>query len=197
MARHAVLDQPLVPPWPEDHALAMFGMGCFWGAERVFWSIPGVWTTFAAYAGGHTVEPNYGDVCTSRTGHAEVVGIVYDPAVVGYEELLRHFWEQHDPTQGMRQGNDVGSQYRSIILTTTSSQWKIAHTSRTRYQQVLTEEGFGGITTEIVRLERWYLAETDHQQYLAKHPSGYCNHGFCQAPYFRLAEARDPARGRP
>lgn len=186
---HEVLGRPLVPPWPDGHELAVFGMGCFWGAERVFWSLPGVWTTFAAYAGGHAVEPTYVQVCTGQTGHAEVVGVVYDPSVSAYEVLLAEFWEQHDPTQGMRQGNDVGSQYRSVVLASTTEQYETALASRVRYQAALAAAGFGRITTEIERLETWYLAETMHQQYLAKHPFGYCNHGFCQVTYPGPSEA--------
>lgn len=188
---HVVLGNPLVPPWPEGHALAMVGMGCFWGAERIFWTQPGVWTTFAAYAGGHVDNPTYEQVCSSATGHAETVGVVFDPQRLDYEHLLASFWEQHDPTQGMRQRNDVGTQYRSIILTTSSAQHDVATASRDRYQQALTASGFGQITTEIVPLDRWYLAESGHQQYLAKHPRGYCNHGFCQAPYPLAAAAAD------
>jgi peptide-methionine (S)-S-oxide reductase len=180
--QHLVTGRPLTP-WPADHELAMVGMGCFWGAERLFWTIPGVWTTFAAYAGGHTPDPGYADVCTGTTGHAEVVGIVFDPQQVDYEALLATFWENHDPTQGMRQGNDVGPQYRSIILVTSEGQRDIAERSRDRYQQLLREAGEGQITTEIVDLDDWWLAEPEHQQYLARNPYGYCNHGFCQVAY--------------
>lgn len=187
-ATHLVLDHPITPPWPEQHELAVVGMGCFWGAEKIFWELPGVWTTFAAYAGGHVVDPSYEQVCTSQTGHAEVVGVVHDPRVLSYQTLLRAFWEQHDPTQGMRQGHDVGSQYRSIVLTSTAAQHEIAVVSRDRYQVALSAGGFGAITTEIEQLSSWYLAEPVHQQYLARHPHGYCNHGFCQVPY-PLADA--------
>ncbi len=180
---HLVLDRPLVPPWPDGHELAVVGMGCFWGAERLYWSLDGVWTTFAAYAGGSSDNPDYAAVCTGTTGHAEVVGVVFDPKVTTYDSLLATFWEQHDPTQGMRQGNDVGTQYRSIILTTSAEQSATAETSRSRYQAALDSVGAGQITTEIQTLDRYWLAEAAHQQYLARNPFGYCNHGFCQASY--------------
>ncbi|MEX0869494.1 MAG: peptide-methionine (S)-S-oxide reductase MsrA [Nitriliruptoraceae bacterium] len=182
---HLVLAHPITPPWPAGHELAMVGMGCFWGAEQIFWQMPGVWTTFAAYAGGDVPDPDYALVCTGTTGHAEVVGIVHDPAAAPFEDLLAAFWENHDPTQGMRQGNDVGPQYRSIILTTTAAQHEAAHASRERYQAALDAIGAGRITTEIVELQDYYLAEDVHQQYLARNPFGYCNHGFCQAAYPR------------
>ncbi|MEX0953439.1 MAG: peptide-methionine (S)-S-oxide reductase MsrA [Nitriliruptoraceae bacterium] len=180
---HLVTGNPLQPPWPDGHELALFGMGCFWGVERIYWQMDGVWTTFAAYAGGETEQPTYEQVCTSTTGHAEVVGVVFDPAVVSYEALLRAFWENHDPTQGMRQGNDVGSQYRSIILVTSEEQRLVAQASRDRYQDALRRIGEGAITTEISDRDRWWIAEDAHQQYLARNPNGYCNHGFCQVPY--------------
>ena len=180
---HHVHGRAITPPWPDGHELAVVGMGCFWGAERLYWSLPGVWTTFVGYAGGSTPHPTYREVCTGRTGHAEVVGIVFDPATIGYEDLLVPFWEQHDPTQGMRQGNDIGTQYRSCLLVTGDDQREVAEASRARYQASLTEAGHGRITTEIAALGPVYWAEPEHQQYLSKHPGGYCNHGFCQVAY--------------
>ena len=181
---HFVTGRPITPPWPAGHELAVFGMGCFWGVERIYWSLEGVWTTFAGYAGGYTPNPTYREVCSGRTGHAEVVGVVHDPEVIGYEELLAPFWEQHDPTQSMRQGNDVGTQYRSLILTTSDEQRVVAEASRAHYRQRLQVTGeTDPITTEIAPLDEVYWAEAEHQQYLAKHPGGYCNHGFCQAAY--------------
>ncbi len=180
---HFVHGRPIVPPWPADHEVAVLGMGCFWGAERILWQLDGVWTTFVGYAGGHTPNPTYREVCSGRTGHAEVAVAVYDPGTIGLEELLAPFWEQHDPTQGMRQGNDVGTQYRSIILTTVPEQERIAAESLGKYQAALDAEGHGRITTTIEPLRELYHAEEEHQQYLAKHPGGYCNHGFCQVPY--------------
>lgn len=156
-------------------AQVRFGMGCFWGAERRFWTLPGVETTAVGYAGGFTPNPNYQEVCSGLTGHAEVVQVVYDPARIGFEHLLRVFWEQHDPTQGMRQGNDVGSQYRSVIHCTCPEQWRAALASRERFQARLAAAGFGVITTQIVHpAPPFYYAEQAHQQYLAKHPQGYC-----------------------
>jgi peptide-methionine (S)-S-oxide reductase len=181
--RHHVLGRPITPPWPEGHELAVFGMGCFWGSERIFWQLPGIHTTFAGYAGGYTPNPTYEEVCTTRTGHAEIAGVVYDPAVISFDGLLGPFWENHDPTQVMRQGNDVGSQYRSIILVTSEEQRVTALESRERYQAKLTENGFGSIATEVEDLGELYWAEGYHQQYLAKNPGGYCNHGFCQVAY--------------
>lgn len=181
--RHHVHGRPIQPPWPEDHQLLVLGMGCFWGAERLYWDVPGVWTTFVGYAGGTTANPTYPEVCTGRTGHAEIVGVVYDPSVVDDEELLRIFWENHDPSQHMRQGNDIGTQYRSIILVTDDEQQVTARRSLARYQDRLDEAGFGTITTTIEPLGALYWAEAEHQQYLAKHPGGYCNHGFCQVSY--------------
>jgi len=183
---HFVHGRPIVPPWPEGHELAVFGMGCFWGAERILWPIEGVWTTFVGYAGGHTPNPTYREVCSGLTGHAEVAVAVYDPQVVGFEALLAPFWEQHDPTQGMRQGNDIGTQYRSIVLTSDEDQARIARASLAAYQRVLDEAGHGRITTTVEPLGALYHAEEEHQQYLAKHPGGYCNHGFCQAPYIPM-----------
>ena len=180
---HFVNGTSLYPPFPEGTEQAMFAMGCFWGAERIFWKIPGVYTTAVGYSGGYTPNPTYEEVCTTRTGHAEVALVVYDPAEVGYERLLQDFWEQHDPTQGMRQGNDRGTQYRSAIYTFSDAQFDIAKRSRDRYQALLDAKGFGAITTEIAPAGEFYYAEGYHQQYLAKNPGGYCNHGFCQVSY--------------
>jgi peptide-methionine (S)-S-oxide reductase len=175
--RHMVLGNPLTPPWPDGYQVAVFGMGCFWGAERVFWQAPGVYTTAVGYAGGHTPNPTYEEVCSARTGHAEVVLAVFDPAVTGYEAMLRLFWENHDPTQGMRQGNDVGTQYRSAILTTSDAQREAAERSREAYAPELLRAGYGPITTEIAPLRDFFYAEDYHQQYLAKVPHGYCGLG--------------------
>jgi peptide-methionine (S)-S-oxide reductase len=176
-ARHFVHGTPLEGPWPEGLAVATFGLGCFWGAERKFWQLPGVHSTSVGYAGGHTPNPTYKEVCSGRTGHAEVVQVVYDPKVVSYDELLRVFFEAHDPTQGMRQGNDVGTQYRSIVLAHDDAQRAAAEAARTRYQQRLVERGFSPITTEIADAGPYYYAEEYHQQYLAKNPGGYCGLG--------------------
>ncbi len=185
---HFVHGRPIVPPWPEHHELAVFGMGCFWGAERIFWQLDGVWSTFVGYAGGTTRNPTYREVCTGLTGHAEVVVAVYDPERITYEELLAPFWEQHDPTQSMRQGNDVGSQYRSIVLVSDTEQERVATASLANYQALLDATGYGTITTTVEPLGAVYYAEEEHQQYLAKHPGGYCNHGFCQAAYVPLGK---------
>ncbi len=174
---HAVNGRPLAPPFPEGTAQAIFGMGCFWGAERVFWRLDGVWTTAVGYAGGYTPNPTYEEVCSARTGHAEVVFVVFDPAVVSYDELLRVFWESHDPTQRMRQGNDVGTQYRSAVYVTDDAQRAAAEASRDRYQGVLDRAGYGKITTEITVAGPFFYAEGYHQQYLAKNPNGYCGIG--------------------
>lgn len=176
-AAHLVLGTPLTPPFPEGTERALFGMGCFWGAERLFWQAPGVFTTAVGYAGGYTPNPTYEEVCSGRTGHAEVVLVVFDPASTSYEEMLRIFWEGHDPTQGMRQGNDVGTQYRSAIYWTSEPQRKAALASRDRYQRALAEAGYGRITTEIAEAGPFYYAEPYHQQYLAANPSGYCGLG--------------------
>jgi peptide-methionine (S)-S-oxide reductase len=177
-ARHFVNGNPLDPPWPAGCAEALFGMGCFWGAERKFWRLgAGVYVTAVGYAGGTTRHPTYADVCTGRTGHAEVVRVVYDPALLSFDELLRTFWESHDPTQGMRQGNDVGTQYRSAIYAATETQLQAARATRDLYQTALTRAGFGAITTEIAPAPAFYYAEADHQQYLAKNPDGYCGLG--------------------
>jgi peptide-methionine (S)-S-oxide reductase len=180
---HFVHGRSILPPWPEGHEVAVLGMGCFWGAERILWQLPGVWTTFVGYAGGSTPNPTYREVCSGMTGHAEVAVAVFDPGTIAFEQVLAPFWEQHDPTQGMRQGNDVGTQYRSIILTTDDAQVGTAQASLDRYQAALDASGHGRITTTIEPLGELFHAEEEHQQYLAKHPGGYCNHGFCQAPY--------------
>ncbi len=176
-ARHAVLNTPLEPPFPDGLAEAVFAMGCFWGAEQQFWSLPGVFTTAVGYVGGFTPNPSYEEVCTGRTGHTEAVLVVFDPAVVSYEDLLKTFWEHHNPTQGMRQGNDVGTQYRSGIYVTDDSERAAAEASRDRYQRALSDAGQGEITTEIARLGEFFYAEDYHQQYLAKNPHGYCGLG--------------------
>jgi len=174
---HAVLGTPQQGPWPAGSEIAVFGMGCFWGAERMFWQIPGVYSTAVGYAGGFTANPTYEETCTGMTGHTEVVQVVYDPAVVSYEQLLKVFWENHDPTQGNRQGNDVGTQYRSAIFTTSPSQAATAETSRAAFAPVVEKAGYGEITTEIAPLRDFYYAEAYHQQYLHKNPGGYCNIG--------------------
>ena len=173
---HFVNGNPLQGPYRDDTEVAVFGMGCFWGAERRFWQLPGVYTTSAGYAGGYTPNPTYEEVCTGRTGHTEVVMVVYRPAEVSFDELLRVFWETHDPTQGMQQGNDIGTQYRSAIYTTTDEQLDQAKRSRDVYQEVVSADGFGPITSEIAPLGDYYFAEDYHQQYLAKNPHGYDCH---------------------
>jgi peptide-methionine (S)-S-oxide reductase len=175
--RHFVLGTAMGPPFPAGLEMATFGMGCFWGAERKFWSLQGIYTTAVGYAGGHTPNPTYHEVCSGRTGHAEVVRIVFDPTVASYESLLKVFWEHHDPTQGMRQGNDVGTQYRSAIYYDGEVQARTAERSRDMYQKVLTAAGYGQITTEIAAASDFYYAEAYHQQYLAKNPAGYCGLG--------------------
>jgi peptide-methionine (S)-S-oxide reductase len=175
--RHFVNGAPLKGPFPAGLQQAMFGLGCFWGAERKFWKLPGVYTTAVGYAGGYTQNPTYKEVCSGRTGHAEVVLVVFDPAKVSYGDLLRVFWESHDPTQGMRQGNDVGTQYRSAIYVFSDEQRRAAETSRIKYEQALAEQGFGRITTEVADAPPFYYAEDYHQQYLAKNPAGYCGLG--------------------
>ena len=171
---HAVLGNPLEGPFPDGLEVAVFGMGCFWGAERRFWQTEGVWSTAAGYAGGYTPNPTYDEVCSGRTGHTEVVQVVFDPARVSFEQLLKVFWEAHDPTQGFRQGNDVGTQYRSAVYTTTPEQAATVERSRTAFQERLTDRGYGAITTEIAPAGPVYLAEDYHQQYLYKVPNGYC-----------------------
>ncbi len=180
---HYVNGNPLVGPFPETMETLVVGMGCFWGAERFYWQEDGVYTTAAAYAGGTTPNPTYEETCTGMTGHTEAVLVVYDPAIVNLERLFAIFWENHDPTQHMGQGNDIGTQYRSAIYTTTPEQLVAAQASREAYQQRLDSAGFGTITTEIEPLGPLYYAEDYHQQYLAKNPNGYCNHGFCQISY--------------
>jgi peptide-methionine (S)-S-oxide reductase len=175
--RHFVLGTRLSPPFPEGMELALFGMGCFWGAEKRFWEAPGVYTTAVGYAGGHTPNPTYEEVCSGLTGHAEVVRVVFDPKLTDYGALLRIFWEAHDPTQGMRQGNDVGTQYRSAIYTGSPAQRAAAAASRDAYQARLAAAGYGPITSEIADAPEFYYAEAYHQQYLAKHPGGYCGLG--------------------
>jgi len=171
---HYVSGQRIVPPFPDGLRAAVFGLGCFWGAERLFWRLPGVYSTAVGYAGGHTPNPTYEEVCTGLTGHAEVVRVIFDPAKIGYEDLLKAFWESHDPTQGMRQGNDVGTQYRSVILVTGAEQRRAAEDSRRAYQARLTQAGMGPVTTEVGDAPQFYYAEGYHQQYLAKNPDGYC-----------------------
>ena len=173
---HFVTGAPLVGPWPEGTEIAVFGMGCFWGAERRFWQLDGVYSTSVGYSGGATPNPTYEEVCTGRTGHAEVVQVIYDPARISYDQLLRVFWETHDPTQGYRQGNDIGTQYRSAIYPTPDEQMDQAKRSLDVYQTVINERGFGEITTEIEPLGEFYYAEDYHQQYLGKNPHGYDCH---------------------
>jgi len=187
-ADHLVLGTPLAGPYPDGHEAAVFAMGCFWGAERFYWQLPGVWTTAVGYAGGWTNNPTYEETCTGRTGHTESVLVVFDPDVVSYEQLLKIFWEHHDPTTPNRQGNDVGTQYRSAIFATTDEQLEVAKASQERYQAALSAAGFGEISTQIDTLAdagdgRFHMAEDHHQQYLHKFPNGYCNHGFCQVAY--------------
>ncbi|WP_318646820.1 peptide-methionine (S)-S-oxide reductase MsrA [Nocardioides donggukensis] len=182
--RHAVLDAPLVTDEvPEGHEVAIFGLGCFWGAEEVYWKLPGVWSTSVGYAGGSTPHPSYEEVCSGRTGHTEAVRVVYDPAVVSYADLLRAFYEVHDPTQGMRQGNDRGTQYRSAIYTTTPEQERVARELTEAYAPALAAAGYGEITTEIEPAGTYYYAEDQHQQYLAKVPWGYRCHSATGVPF--------------
>ena len=171
---HLVLGNPVETQVPDGFEAAVFGLGCFWGEEKTFWEVPGVWSTSVGYAGGQTAHPTYEEVCSGRTGHAEVVRVIWDPANLTFQRLLEVFWENHDPTQGMRQGNDRGTQYRSIILTTTPEQQEQAEASRAAYQVKMTAAGYGEITTSILPLERYYYAEDYHQQYLVKNPYGYC-----------------------
>jgi peptide-methionine (S)-S-oxide reductase len=176
-ARHFVLGTPLEPPFPEGHEKAVFGMGCFWGAEKKLWTLAGVYTTAVGYSGGFTENPTYEEVCSGRTGHAEVVLVVYDPKKIAYESLLKTFWESHDPTQGPRQGNDWGTQYRSAIYTFTDAKERAAKASRDAYEASLKKSGFGSITTEIKPAGELFYAEGYHQQYLGKNPDGYCGLG--------------------
>jgi len=174
---HFVTGRSLVPPYPEGMQIATFALGCFWGEEKAFWQVPGVWVTAVGYAGGSTPNPTYEEVCSGRTGHAEAVRVVFDPTKVSYEELIGVFWEAHDPTQGMRQGNDIGTQYRSVIFVENADQRNAAEASRAMYQKQLSAAGYGQIKTEIVDAGPFYFAEDYHQQYLAKNPGGYCpNH---------------------
>ena len=173
--RHALTGARIVPPFPAGHEIADFALGCFWGAEKAFWELPGVSATAVGYEGGLTPNPTYREVCTGRTGHAEAVRVVYDPRRISYADLLRTFWESHDPTQGMRQGNDVGTQYRSAVYWTSEAQRDAAEASRTRFEAELTSAGYGEITTEIGAAGPFYYAEPYHQQYLAKNPNGYCS----------------------
>ena len=175
--QHTVLGTPLTPPFPEGTERAVFAMGCFWGAERKFWELDGVYTTAVGYAGGSTRNPTYREVCSGRTGHAEVVLVVYHPKRISYGDLLRTFWENHDPTQGMRQGNDVGTQYRSAVYATSDAQRQAAEASREQFEKALNTAGYGRITTEIAPEPAFYYAEDYHQQYLAKNPDGYCGLG--------------------
>ena len=181
--QHYVNGHRLTPPFPEGLATAVFGMGCFWGSEELYWKTPGVWSTAVGYAGGFTENPTYEETCTGRTGHTEAVLVVYDPAQVSYRELLKIFWESHDPTQGMRQGNDLGSQYRSAIYWTDDAQREQAEASAKAYGEVLAARGFDAITTEIAPLGPFYYAEDYHQQYLAKNPHGYRCHSTTGVPY--------------
>ena len=175
--RHVILGSRLLPPFPDGYEKAQFGLGCFWGAERAFWNLDGVYTTMVGYAGGYTPNPTYEEVCSGQTGHTEVVRVVYDPAVIGFSDLLQTFWESHDPTQGMRQGNDIGTQYRSAIFVYAEDQHLAAEASRAAYQVRLQEAGYPIITTEIAEAPPFFYAEDYHQQYLAKNPGGYCGLG--------------------
>jgi len=185
---HEVLGTPLTGPWPAGTEVLYVAMGCFWGAERIFWQTPGVISTAAGYTGGFTPHPTYEETCTGLTGHTEAVQVVYDPARVDVEALMKAFWENHDPTQLNGQGNDHGTQYRTAVYPTTAEQLAVVEASRARYQAALTARGFGEITTEVrsfADVGPWYYAESYHQQYLHKNPGGYCNHGFCQVAYDR------------
>jgi peptide-methionine (S)-S-oxide reductase len=185
--RHFVNGNRMVPPFAANLELALFGLGCFWGAERRFWQTDGVCATAVGYAGGFTPNPTYEEVCTGRTGHVEVVRVIFDPGKVSYDDLLRVFWESHDPTQGMRQGNDVGSQYRSVVFATSAGQLAAAERTKAAYQSALQRAGHGRITTEVGPAPEFYYAEEYHQQYLAKNPNGYCGVGGCGVP-FKSAE---------
>jgi peptide-methionine (S)-S-oxide reductase len=196
---HVVLGTPIQPPFPDGLATIYVAMGCFWGAERIFWQLPGVYTTAVGYMGGWTTHPTYEETCTSRTGHTETVMVVYDPEQISVDRLMKAFWENHDPTTANRQGNDVGTQYRSAIFATSPEQLAAVEASRARYQAALTAAGFGEITTQIAPADRagdgtFYYAEDYHQGYLHKHPGGYCNHGFCQIGYDLDAHGQGEAR---
>jgi peptide-methionine (S)-S-oxide reductase len=180
---HFVNGTQIKPPFPEGMEVVSFGMGCFWGAERVFWQLPGVYTTAAGYQGGFTDNPTYEQVCSGRTGHAEVALVVYDPKTISLDTILKSFWEEHDPTQPNRQGNDVGTQYRSVVYWTTPAQRDVIVASHEAYAGDLRIAGYGSVSTEIEQAGSFYYAEEYHQQYLAKNPGGYCNHGFCQIEY--------------
>ncbi len=188
--RHFVNGNPLKPPFPDGMVQAVFGLGCFWGAERKYWQLEGVYTTAAGYAAGYTPNPTYREVCSGMTGHNEVVLVVYEPHTIAYRELLQVFWEAHDPTQGMRQGNDVGTQYRSGIYTFTEEQNRLALASRTSYQSSLAQRGYGSITTEILDAPAFYYAEDYHQQFLAKNPGGYCGLGGTGVNYAPAGDSR-------
>jgi len=181
--RHQVLGTPTSGPFPAPLQSVLFGLGCFWGAERLFWRLPGVYTTSVGYAGGHTPNPTYEEVCSGLTGHSEVVQVVYDPAKISFDTLLKTFWEEHDPTQGMRQGNDVGTQYRSVVFTSTPEQLDAAEASKDQYEAALRAAGRGCITTEIAPAPAYYLAEEYHQQYLHRRPDGYCGLSGCGVKY--------------
>jgi peptide-methionine (S)-S-oxide reductase len=196
---HAVLGTPIQPPFPEGTATIYVAMGCFWGAERIFWQLPGVHTTAVGYMGGWTKHPTYEETCTAQTGHTETVLVVYDPAEIGVDQLMKAFWENHDPTTPNRQGNDVGTQYRSAVFATTPEQLAAVEASRDRYQRALNAAGYGEISTQIALADdagdgQFYYAEDDHQAYLHKHPGGYCNHGFCQVGYDLEAHGQGAAR---
>jgi peptide-methionine (S)-S-oxide reductase len=196
---HVVLGTRITPPFPEGLDQIVVGMGCFWGAERIFWQMPGVYTTAAGYMGGWTKHPTYEETCTARTGHTEAVLVVYDPEQVSVDQLMKAFWENHDPTTPNRQGNDVGTQYRSAVFTTSAEQLAAVEASRQRYQAALTAAGYGEISTQIAPAEQagdgvFYYAEEYHQGYLHKHPHGYCNHGFCQVGYDLEAHGQGAAR---
>ena len=181
--KHIVLGNPMVPPFPDGMEQLVVGMGCFWGAERFFWQLDGVYTTAVGYAGGYTPNPTYKETCSGKTGHTEAVLVVFDPTKVDLDTLFKIFWENHDPTTANRQGNDVGTQYRSAIYTSSPEQMAAALASKDQYQAQLAENGFGEISTEIAEAGEFYYAEDYHQQYLQKNPGGYCNHGFCQVSY--------------
>jgi peptide-methionine (S)-S-oxide reductase len=196
---HVVLGTPLQPPFPSGLEVVYVAMGCFWGAERIFWQLPGVYVTAVGYMGGWTTHPTYEETCTARTGHTETVMVVFDPAKVTFDQLMKAFWENHDPTTPNRQGNDVGTQYRSAVFPTTDDQLAAALASRDRYQSALTAAGYGEISTQIERADRagdgvFYYAEDYHQGYLHKNPRGYCNHGFCQIGYDLEAHGQGVAR---
>lgn len=197
--RHVVLNTPIQPPFPEGIETIYVAMGCFWGAERIYWQLPGVYTTAVGYMGGWTTHPTYEETCTARTGHTESVLVAYDPAVVGVDQLMKAFWENHDPTTPNRQGNDIGTQYRSAVFPTTAAQLAVVKASHDGYQQALADAGYGEISTQITIADDagdgvFYYAEEYHQGYLHKHPGGYCNHGFCQIGYDLEAHGQGAAR---